>query len=156
MKSADDLTELNREPDVRGDSQLPPSGEASTAASPSRASIDEMAAVVGRVDADDADFAPLPAPRRRTLDSRDPPQRRHGRGAGVPLVPGEGPGGRSARAPRAGQLERRRGEALTRDEARARAVRKPPKPRERRAAADDVPSESGLTSRAMSPAAPGR
>ena len=62
MKSADDLTELNREPDARGDSQLPPSGEASTAASPSRASIDEMAAVVGRVDADDADFAPLPAP----------------------------------------------------------------------------------------------
>ena len=62
MKSADDLTELNREPDAGGDSQLPPSGEASTAASPSRASIDEMAAVVGRVDADDADFAPLPAP----------------------------------------------------------------------------------------------
>ena len=91
MKSADDLTELNREPDVRGDSQLPPSGEASTAASPSRASIDEMAAVVGRVDADDA-TAPLPAP-AAGLDSRDPPQRRHGRGAGVPLVPGEGPGG---------------------------------------------------------------
>ena len=62
MKSADDLTELNREPDARGDSQLPPSGETSTTASPSRASIDEMAAVVGRVDADDADFAPLPAP----------------------------------------------------------------------------------------------
>ena len=61
MKSADDLTELDREPDARGDSQLPPSGETSTAASPSRASIDEMAAV-GRVDADDADFAPLPAP----------------------------------------------------------------------------------------------
>ena len=87
--SADDLTELNRGLDERWEgrtlteddagrdgwnddarsreghhAQLPPSRDASpakSAASPSRASIDEMAAVVGRLDASDADFAPLPA-----------------------------------------------------------------------------------------------
>ena len=74
-KSADDLTELNRKLNERwegrealndgdGHRQLPPSREVSpamSAASPSRASIDEMAAVVGRMDVNDADFAPLPS-----------------------------------------------------------------------------------------------
>ena len=79
-KSADDLTELNRKLDERwegreelndgeyadggGHQQLPPSREVSpikSAASPSRASLDEMASVVGRMDVDDADFAPLPS-----------------------------------------------------------------------------------------------
>ena len=80
--SADDLTELNRKLDERWEgreddagrdgadarssgrhSQLPPSPDAESAASPSRASIDEMAAVVGRMDVNDADFAPRPGPR---------------------------------------------------------------------------------------------
>ena len=154
MKSADDLTELNREPDVRGDSQLPPSGEASTAASPSRASIDEMAAVVGRVDADDADFAPLPAPAaglsipathpNAGTDEEQEYRLSLERDRGVPpahLARGSWNAGEVKRS-----LETRLALGLSETAETARAPR-----RRRRCRA-----RAALTSRAMSPAAPGR
>ena len=145
---------LNREPEG-GDSRVAPERRGCQAASPSRASIDEMAAVVGRVDADDADreYArpaaglSIPATHPNPARTRSSEYRLLRRGTG---------GRARRRAPRAGQLERgevkrcpletRLALGLSETAETARALAPPP----------TLPSESVAHVAGGSLAAPGR